>query len=443
MPKSPAPHRRAMPLFFVPLALLAVALGCGGAGTIVAAETDGMGAEDVLVNSVPPVVEVPAFIPGDHRALPQVLNAGGNTMAAPTLCAVTFDGDANAFVWEAFVEALPKSTYWQATTAEYGIDAATPATPIRSNMTLQGSLTDGVSQRGEASDIETFLIAQLDGTLPPWGAPSASTLYVLFLPPGVLASDDGAAAAAACADGLAWHTAMLLPRTQVTITYAVVPDCGPIGPHNAQDSRTLAASHAIIGALTNPRLDAYAAFDANNLHWTLAAGNAEVTAACVAALHGDANFAIRPDDLGYLVQRSWSNVAAAAGHNPCVPAPPATTAAYFAAVPRVDTTISAPLGVNLLNPTATTAGISVAAGGTVDVALDLFSDGALLLPWQVTATEVNSNQAVLTLHAAGGNNGDTIVLTVGSNAGASGRSLVRITSTLGNSRNSTYLLVAH
>ena len=52
---------------------------------------------------------------------------------------------------------------------------------------------------------------------------------------------------------------------------------------------------------------------------------------------GDLCVSYRGDDSytesGYVVQRSWSNKAAAASHNPCVPAPDPSSQPYFNVAP--------------------------------------------------------------------------------------------------------------
>jgi hypothetical protein len=411
------------------VAFAAAVAACGAGGTIVDGFADGTSPDELPVPQ--PANIAPAFEAGDFGGVPQVLLAGGNVMAAPTVQVVTFNGDGNAPIWETFVEDLIHSTYWQQTAGIYGVGTPTLATAVRATLSVQGSWTSGVLQRGEPSDIEAFLTAQLDGVEPAWGVPTADTLYVLFLPTG----------AVSCADGtLAWHTALRLPQRQLTVPYVVLPDCGAVGPLAAYDSRTLAASHAIVEAAVDPRLDGYSTFDPNHLHWAQAAHGSGIAGACVATLYGDANFAVRPADLGYLVQRHWSNAAAAAGHDPCVPLP--ERAPYFAAVPRPTQAVSAPLGISLLDPTVQTTGVQVAAGSSATVPVALFSDGPMPAPWQVNAAEVGPQaQLTLQLSADHGNNGDTLQLHITAKAKASGYSLVRITSVAGSSQHSHYLLV--
>lgn len=384
------------------------------------------------------------FPQGDHTALAQIVSAGGSAMQTPVLQVFSFNSDANAELYETFIATLPHSAYWSSTTAEYGVGAATAAAPVRASLSATTGLTDGALARGETSDIESFLTAQLDVTSPPLGAPSANTLYILFMPTGMTVSLDDNAQSSACGDGvLAWHTAMRLPRTQVTIPYVVVPDCGAQGTLSSFDARTVAASHAIIEAVTDPHMDAYAAFDANHTAWQLPANGIEVGAACVAALYDDPNLFVTPSDLGFMVQRTWSNANALLGHTPCVPAAAPSVVPYFDSVPVLTSTITLPLGTNLLNPSVTLAGISLPPSINAIVPVQLFSDGTTTGPWTLTASEVGTSHLTLTTDKATGNNGDSINLSITAHAGATGQSLIRLTSTLGVEQHSQYILVAH
>lgn len=412
------------------------AVGCNTAGTIVSGYSAGGDTE--TINSTDD------FVQGAHPSLAQITNDGGQVMQNPILQVISFNSDANAALYEAFIAALPHSTYWSATTAEYGVGPATAATPVRASLSSTTALTDGVLRAGESSDIETFLTAQLDVTNPPLGAPSANTLYVLFMPPGAAVSNNANTPTSACTNGvLAWHTAMRLLRTQITIPYVVVPDCGAQGEFSGIDSRTIAASHAIIEAVTDPQMDAWAAFDTDHTAWLTPAGGSEVGAACLAALNDDPNVFIKPQDIGFFVQRTWSNAQAAAGHAPCVPAPLPSVTPYFDSIPVLIQTLTLPLGTNLLDPNLTMAGVILPRSTSASIDVALYSDGATSGPWSVTASEVGTHQLSLSTDKAQGNNGDTLSLTLVAQADATGYSLVMLTSALADERHSQYIIVAH
>jgi hypothetical protein len=108
----------------------------------------------------------------------------------------------------------------------------------------------------------------------------------------------------------------------------------------------------------------------------------------------------------------WSNKAAAASHDPCVPhgASPYFNAA--AVLPDV-------VAVNdPSEPTFTTDGIKIPVGGSATIALQLYSDGPTSGPMHVQALDVASQfygeaaELSLSLDKTTGVNGDTIQLTI-------------------------------
>src|SRR5262249_4292077 len=83
---------------------------------------------------------------------------------------------------------------------------------------------------------------------------------------------------------------------------------------------------------------------------------------------------------GNLVQRVWSNVAAAAGHDPCVPAPAET---FFLAAPVL------PEWVKVRDDggkEVTTTGLSLGVGEQKTLDIVLYSDGPTE-PWSVFAVD--------------------------------------------------------
>jgi hypothetical protein len=117
------------------------------------------------------------------------------------------------------------------------------------------------------------------------------------------------------------------------------------------------------------------------------------------------------------VQRAWSNAAAAAGKNPCVPAPDGVV--YFNAAPVLpdDVAISelaADAGPGSWN--GTTKGVKIPVGGTRTIAVDLFSD-APVAPWRVRAFDLAGSTTgtpdlELTLDRDHGENGDDLRLII-------------------------------
>ena len=381
------------------------------------------------------------FTPAPRSALLQVSKSAGAVLAHPVLHLVTFNQDADATALADFAQKLTVSNYWSATTHEYGVGTLTAAAPQNLTFAWGSSATDGDLNSGAASTIEAYLVSQLDGSAPAWGAPDVNAIYALMLPSGVTVSPDAGSIASACnANILSWHTAMLLPSSQVVVTYAVVPNCGARGGLSELDTRTVALSHAVVSAATDPLLNAFNTLDANHLAWQLATGSPEVGAACAAGL-GAAELVVRPSDLPYAVQRTWSNAAALGGDMPCVPA--TAQDVYFSAVPVLTNSVQVAMSPNPSVPTQPGAGVSVAVGSTQQITLQLSSTGATSGPWNVSAQELGSSLLQLSVDKASGNNGDSITLTVRANSAGTGSSqaLVQITSALGTQVSHEYFVV--
>ncbi|HEY5031013.1 MAG TPA: hypothetical protein VIJ54_00975, partial [Actinomycetes bacterium] len=123
-----------------------------------------------------------------------------------------------------------------------------------------------------------------------------------------------------------------------------------------------------------------------------------------------ANFV--PPGSTYMIQRSWSNAAAALVQNPCVPH--TNSQPYFNSFPALDTIAYAPGGTGF-----TTQGVNIPIGQSKTIAINLFSTAPTGGPWTVRIYDYD--QAVvgtskpylgLTLDKNTGQNGDTLHLTI-------------------------------
>jgi hypothetical protein len=221
------------------------------------------------------------------------------------------------------------------------------------------------------------------------------------------------------------------------VAYVAMPRCAtfPAGTGGlvlaGLDPVTAGASHELIEAATDPFADldpAFATVDADHIAWAVALGGGEVGDLCA----GDSASFVKFPELPYVVQRSWSNAAAAAGHDPCVPT--VTKDPYFAAAPVPVDTVAGP-GVS-------TTGVLVAPGTPRTIDLDLFSDGPLAGPMTVQAREVRPGMSNLSfqLDRAAGENGDTLHLTISASHVVQGRAIA-IEATVGAVHHSWYALV--
>lgn len=302
--------------------------------------------------------------PAEHPALPQVLNLGGPVAASPSLVAVTWADDPNRASIDDFVSKIAASGYWDATMGEYGVGTPTTAT-VHLTASAPSTIAD--------TAIETGLVSQLDGTHPEWPANAPGTIYLLFYPAGTTITGDGTS----CEDYGAYH--WYVQSGADKIAYAVIPTCDALPGETVFDGVTVSASHEIVEAATDPYDGGYMAVGPDFGVWELMMFGAEVGDMCQMI----PDYGVTPSDLGYLVQRSWSNAAAAAGHDPCVPA----SGVYFNAAPVLSEHAEIPYGGGY---SESTSAVKIPVGGSKTIELDLFSDGPTSGPFTVKAEDVAS-----------------------------------------------------
>jgi hypothetical protein len=113
-----------------------------------------------------------------------------------------------------------------------------------------------------------------------------------------------------------------------------------------------------------------------------------------------------------MVQRSWSNAAAKAGKNPCVPVP--ASGPYFNAVPVLTDTVM----INALGMASPTKGVTIPIGQSKTIDVKMEAQGPTSGPWKVTAYDLNeylgSNNPFLklSLDKDTGSAGDVLHLTI-------------------------------
>ncbi len=171
--------------------------------------------------------------------------------------------------------------------------------------------------------------------------------------------------------------------------------------------RTIDMSHELVETATDPFPDsdpAYTQEDDADIVWTLVT-DGEVADMC--EFNDDAN--LIPPGSTYMVQRSWSNAAAARFENPCVPA--LTTTPYLNSFPRLG-------NVSYAAGHITTQGIRIPLGQSQTIDVALLSGTPMAQPWGVAAYDYD--EAILGLTADStlmpasfdGGNGDSFRLTI-------------------------------
>jgi hypothetical protein len=110
-----------------------------------------------------------------------------------------------------------------------------------------------------------------------------------------------------------------------------------------------------------------------------------------------------------MIQRSWSNAAAKAGKNPCVPAP---SAPYFNSIP-----VLGPVTLAYYGSQVHTKGVQIPVGGKATIDVQLYSEAPTAGPWTIKAWDYEeyfgaNPRLKLSLDKDSGQNGDTVKLTI-------------------------------
>ncbi len=341
----------------------------------------------------------PPFMQAPHDPPPQVSSAGGSVLDAPKVQPIFYTGDASQAQIEQLLQGLPGSSYWKTTTTEYGVGDLVLLPSIVS--------TDMPPTTDEA--LQAALLAEF----PTW---DPETIYTVFLPDGVVLSAGGSKS---CQSFGGYHDEALAqtgmgsgsgsgsgsggPPPGPGLVYALVPHCpGAVQP---LDEVTLATSHELIEASTDPHPQTAPAFlrvDADHFIWGRTPGGelgdmCEYVQTAGQRLIGD-----------FMVQRTWSNASAAAGHDPCVPA---LSSPYVGAAPELQDVTVMSHGQMI-----TTKAIPVAPGASVTIPVDVFSDAPTGV-FEVRVEDVKALQGgtpdlTFSLDKPVGANGDKLMLTI-------------------------------
>lgn len=327
-----------------------------------------------------------------HPAAPTVASSGGSVLTSPKVVIVTFANDPLAPQIEAFAQSLGASAYWSATTGEYGVGKIAYAGAVH----VASAPSSPLSQ----ATFETWLTSELDGTHPEWPAIDATTVYAVIYPPmtGVLVFGDPL-----CEGSPAYHDE--IDTGSAKIVYAEVNRCDPLFGLSGIDYVTAGLSHELVEASTNPFFNSGAAYyspPAKYNDWMAVTGG-ELADMCTTTN----TVYFQSANLPFTVQRSWSNMAALAGHDPCVPAP---AGPYFGAAPVLPDTVK---GTYYGQP-FTSEGLHVPIGSSAAIEVDLFSD-APTDAFQVRAVSSAGALLKLSWDATSGQNGDKLTLTVARN----------------------------
>lgn len=353
--------------------------------------------------------------PAPHYAMPQVVNlAGGVTLKNPKAYLIFYPGYTYEAQLKAMGQAMGASTYWSAATSEYGVGPLAFAGSIElTGETPPTSIQD--------ADIQTYLAGKLQSGA--FGTPDPETIYTIVYPTTTTITLPGGALgnAQSCSSFGGYHqdfiTSVTDGGTPQDFPYAVVPTCTNVPGFTTQDELTGALSHEWAEAATDPypatnqgANSAYAQVDSNHFAWEALGGGGEIGDMCV----GSQSPFFMSTEVGFTVQRIWSNKAAKAGHDPCAPAPSGVP--YFQSAPLLNTNVQ--FTSQFIGGTIDSQGVVVPVNQSKDVEVDLYSDAPTDGPWTVSASDGlsallgSAPSMTFTWDKTQGQNGDKLKLTI-------------------------------
>jgi hypothetical protein len=349
---------------------------------VIAACGDNRGAAP---DASPPMPDAPpAFAEAPHPDAPQVMSGGGPVLVAPKVVPIFFANDSAVQpTIESFLHALAGSSYWTTTTGEYGVGALTIANSIVTS--------------DPPPTTDDALATWLQGKFP---SPDPSTIYTVFLPAGAVLTLGGERS---CTTFGGYHSETMVGSAP--LVYALLPRCTSTTFSGALDSTTIATSHELVEASTDPlpfSNPAFTVVDDAHAVWRRIPGG-ELGDMCEYV-----RTAFQPLVGSFMVQRTWSNASAAAGHDPCVPV---LATPYLGAAPELpDLTLSFH-GQQLMTKGVT---VNYQQSQTVDV--DLYTDAPtedyVVIAEDAAQVEGGSGSFSFEWDRSTGHNGDKLHLMI-------------------------------
>lgn len=375
---------------------LACTLGAAGCNNDATAQPPAM----MMPTDPGPTTLPTPYTPAYPPAAPQVLQGTGGVLPTPRVIPMFFSGDRFQTQLTAFMQAyVAGSASWQVV-KEYGVGNGTTAPAVVLTQTPAAALTD--------MEVQAFLQARVqDNTI----TVDSQSIAILFYPATVTITNNGSVS---CRDFAGYHGVATLPGN-ARLAYAVIPRCG-LEPVSAL---TFAISHELAEAATDPVLTAYNDLGDPYSLWALNYGGVEIGDLC----QNLADPAFNERNVG-VVARLWSNAAAAAFTNPCLPAAPGPS---FFSIP-VHTELQT---VQLNGKLRKIEQVPVAAGKSVTIEVRLLSTTQPSPTWLVTPLEGPLPNATGAINApslsfswdeapgkasASGQNGQTLHLKITANA---------------------------
>jgi hypothetical protein len=326
--------------------------------------------------------------PAPHPPLPVLTNAAhGPVLTTPKIYLIFYPGYPYETELQTFAQAIGPSTYWPAVTSEYGVGAIT----LVKSMELTGQTAPSTIS---STQIETWVETQIASGA--FGTPDPQAIYTIVYPQSTVITQPNPVSPLlgnlqSCSAFGGYHDNAIVSSDaggSQNYAYAVIPTCSTV-----VNDLTAVMSHEWVEASTDPFPTSSGPFtltggpdsaffnvDSNHLIWAVASSGGEAGDLCQP--EGPLIY-VTPTDIGNTVQRTWSNLSAAASHDPCVPAP--TGSAFFDSAPVLPEMVTF---TSSLTGTIHTQGITIPVGQSKTIEVDLFSDGDTGGPWTVQADDV-------------------------------------------------------
>lgn len=305
--------------------------------------------------------------PAAKPSFPQAKSQGGPVIKSPKIRPIFFGADELKADVDAFVKKLETAGYWPDTATEYGVGAVTALPAVSFDEVPPAALTN--------EDVKRWLEKKLElGAAGPLGAPDGETLYAIYYPKQTTVSF-AEGGGASCRDFGGYHEETVALGVKVGL--AVMPRCTPPTGYRSLDLVTSVSSHEFFEWATDPfpfTDPAWSRTRDEDLSWMLVAG-AELSDLCTAIDYTP----LKPADLGYVVQRQWSNKLSSQGHHPC--APRKAEEPYFVAFPEQPDTVDVPFSYT---ETVRGRSVKVKPGTVRTIDVTLYSDTPGPEPWDVS-----------------------------------------------------------
>jgi hypothetical protein len=335
--------------------------GCGGGGEMM------MVPDAAVLPDLAPQSDLTMIDPKAHPIGPLVDNNGGKVLAAPEVWTVVWPGDeTTGATVDGFHAAMLGSKYWTDALTQYGVGAGVAKGVIVLSTAAPATITD---------DALESIVKML--TMQPMYAADANTLFAMVIPKTTTV-DDGTGDVS-CVDYDGYHSS-----TSSRVAYSVVLNCT-----GALDDLTQTDSHETAESASDPYPNHLAAWASNDFY--------AVSGGEIADLCDPLTATLTAQSTSYSVVRLYSNAAAMAGTDPCLPVP--ADPPYFGAA---------------LDPSLMVINRGQDGTGSITVGLDLFAlgpvgtiswfaenlpQGLKVIPSQ--GSGVAGDRVTLTIHASG------------------------------------------